>query len=86
MPSTTSPVYRLRPSVDEPQQAGDVADADHQHAGGAGVERAGVADAPLTEPAAQHADDVVAGDAGRLVDHDEAVDARRPAPRHQPSP
>ena len=77
---------RLAALGHEPQQAGDVADADNEHAGGAGVERAGVADAPLTEPAAQHADHVVAGDTGRLVDHDETVDARRPAPGHQPSP
>ena len=40
---------------DEAQQAGHVADADHEHAGGAGVERAGVTDAALAEAPAQHA-------------------------------
>ena len=45
--------------------------------GRAGVERAGVADAPLAEAAAQQADDVVARHAGRLVDDGEAVHGRR---------
>ena len=49
--------------ADEAQQPSDRADADDEHARGTRVERAGVADAPLTEAAAQHADDVVAGHA-----------------------
>ena len=53
----------LAPVGDEPQQAGDRADADDEHAGGAGVERAGVADAPLVEAPAQLGDDVVTRDA-----------------------
>ena len=68
--------------ADEAQQPGHRADADDEHPGGAGVERPGVADAALAEAAAQHADDVVAGDAGRLVDDGQAVDGRRAAPGH----
>ena len=68
--------------ADEAQQPGDRADADDEHAGGARVERAGVADAALAEAAPQHADDVVAGHARRLVDDRHAVDRRRSAPRH----
>ena len=48
-----------------------------------GVERAGVADAALAEAPPQHADDVVAGDAGRLVDDGQPVDGRRASPRHR---
>ena len=69
--------------ADEAQQAGDRADTDDEHAGGAGVERPGVADATLAEAPPQHADDVVAGDAGRLVDDGQAVDGRRAAAGHR---
>ncbi len=69
--------------LDEPQQLGRHADGDHEHAGGVGVERAGVADLALVEPPAQHAHDVVAGDAGRLVDDAHSVRRRRLTPRHR---
>ena len=68
---------------DEPEQTGDVADPDDQHAGGAGVEGAGVADAALAQTTAQHADDVVAGDAGRLVDDRDPVHTRRTPTSHR---
>ena len=58
----------------ELQQPGGPAQADQEHAGGVGVEGAGVADPALAEdpPAAGH--HVVAGHPGRLVDHRQAVD------------
>jgi hypothetical protein len=68
--------------ADEAHQPGHRADADDEHTGGARVERPGVADAALAEAPAQHADDVVAGDAGRFVDDGQPVDGRRAAPGH----
>ena len=57
-------------------------DADDEHAGRSGVERAGVADAALVEAAAELPDDIVAGDTRRLVDDGHAVDRRRSPPGH----
>ena len=48
-------------------------DAEQQHAGGVGVEGAGVADLAGAEQAPALGHDVVAGPAGRLVDHHQAV-------------
>ena len=57
------------------QQPGDLADAEQQHAGGVGVERAGVADLAGAEHAAGLGDDVVARPAGLLVDDRQPVRA-----------
>ena len=85
MPSTTSPVYRFGPVVTKRSSRVTSPTPTTQHAGGVGVERAGVADPSLAEPAPQHADDVVAGDAGRLVDDRQTVDGRRPTAGHAAS-
>ena len=69
----------LVPFGDEAQQSGNHADADDENAGGPGVERAGMADAALLETAAELTDDVVTGDARRLVHDGHAVDRRRVA-------
>ena len=67
------------------QQPGDLADAEEQHAGGVGVERAGVADLAGAEHAAGLGHHVVARPAGRLVDDRQPVRAGRPSLRHQSS-
>ena len=60
------------------EQPGDLADAEQEHAGGVGVEGAGVADLAGAEVAAGLGHHVVAGPARGLVDDDEAVGTRRP--------
>ena len=55
------------------QQAGRPPDAEHQHAGGVGVEGAGVAHLAGAEQAAGLGHDVVGGPPGRLVDDGDAV-------------
>ena len=82
-PSTTSPMYPLLGLLDEPQQPRRLADGDHEHAGGVGIERAGVADLAFAETPAEHADDVVARDAGGLVDDRHPVRRRRLTAGHQ---
>ena len=68
--------------ADVAHQPGHGADADDEDTRRARVERAGVADAPLAEASPEHADDVVAGDTGRLVDDGQAVHGRRPTTGH----
>ena len=54
---------------EEAHEPGGPAQADQQHAGGVGVEGAGVADPALAEDAAAAGHHVVGGPAGLLVDH-----------------
>ena len=82
VPSTTSAVYVLPSAVRNRKQPRGLADADQQHPGRIGIERAGVADLALVEAPAQHADDVVTGDSCRLVDHRQPVGGGRLTSRH----
>ncbi len=56
-----------------PEQPGGPADAEHEHAGGHRVEGAGVAHLAGAEQPPHPGHDVVRGDAGGLVDDDEAM-------------
>ena len=60
--------------LQEPQQPGDAAEADEEHARGVGVEGARVADAALPVDACGARDDVVRRPARGLVDDDEPVE------------
>ena len=66
-------LVRLRQLGEEPQQARRLTEADQQHAGRAGVERARVPDPLLAEDAPAAGDDVVRRPARGLVDDDEPV-------------
>ena len=70
---------------EQPQELGGLAYAHHEHSRGGGVERAGVAHAPLPHRAADAGDDVVARHAGRLVYGDERGEGARSAGQRQPS-
>ena len=85
-PMTTLSRVPLASVGDEAEQARHRSDTHDEHAGGTGIERAGVADAPLIEPAAQLGDDVVTRDPGRFVDDRHAVHRRRPPPSHRARP
>ena len=63
----------LRQLGEKPQQAGGVSHAEHQHTGCVGVKRARVTDLPSADHTAGLGDDIVAGPARRLVDHDDTV-------------
>src|SRR5690606_1567359 len=60
------------------EQLGRAADAEHEHARGHRVERAGVADLARAREASGASDDVVARPPARLVDDDQAVGRGRP--------
>src|SRR5690606_29517859 len=55
------------------EQPGGATDAEHEDAGGHGVERAGMSDLAGAGETPDPTDDVVAGPAGRLVDDEQAV-------------
>ena len=80
VPSTITPGVGLGGQAEVAQQPGDPADAEEEHAGGVGVEGAGVADLAGAEHAAGLGHHVVARPAGRLVDDRQPVRAR--GPRH----
>jgi hypothetical protein len=69
----------LRQRGEEAQQPGHPADAEQQHAGGVGIERARVADLLVVQDPPGLGHHVVGGPPGRLVDHGEPVVPRRVA-------
>ena len=76
----------LRQLGEKPQQAGGVSHAEHQHTGCVGVKRARVTDLPSADHTAGLGDDIVAGPARRLVDHDDTVWAGATRLRAHPQP
>ena len=72
------PAVRLARLLEKSQQPRRAPEADEQHAGGVGIERARMTDAALRVGLAQPGDDVVGRAARRLVDDDEAVFIDRP--------
>ena len=71
-PSRRVATYSLSWSARYGHQLGRLAEQHRQHAGGVGVEGAGVADTLEPEPAPDEGDGVERGDPGRLVDDQDA--------------
>ena len=72
-PSRNVPTYRLGIRWTYSISRVAVADADHQHAGGQGVERAGVARLGRPRQSLHHIDGLARGHAGRLVQIQESA-------------